>query len=86
MRNMENMKRELLARCLTPLGVKSRSVDQMPGGGGGGGTASLKVGTHCPTTVLVCFFILVGPSVFFDRPLFLKVTDHRPPKSHILNT
>ena len=38
---MENMKRELLARCLTPLGVKSRSVDQMPGGRGGGGAGAL---------------------------------------------
>ena len=39
---------------------------EVGGVGGGGGTASLKLGTHCP----------VRPLVFFDRPLFFRVTDH----------
>ena len=54
-----------------------------PPGGGGGGTDSLKV----PTAKLPP--LLLGPacpSVFFDRPLFFRVTDHRPPKSNILDT
>ena len=51
--------------------------------GGGGGTDSLKVGI--PTAKLPpLLFGPVHPSVFFDRPLFLRVTDYRPPKSDIL--
>ena len=44
----------------------------------------MKVGTHCQTTALI--FGPVCTSVFFDRPLFLRVTDDRPLKSNIFNT
>ena len=43
----------------------------------GGGTASLKVGTHCQSTVPAFWRGL--PLSSFYRPLFFRVLDHRPP-------
>ena len=52
--------------------------------GGGGGTASLKVGTHYQTTAPA--FLRCPPLNLFYHPLYLRVIDHRPPKSNITNT
>ena len=61
-------------RSLQGPGVRAR---------GGGGTASLKVTTHCQTTTPL--FQGSPFLIFFYRPLFLGVADHRPLKSNFLN-
>ena len=69
----------------TTIGAHPAPHPLTPGGRGERGTASLEVGTHCKTMALWPF----GPvrhSVFSDRRLCLRVTDHRPPKSNIPNT
>ena len=64
---------------------ESNTPSSYPSTPGGGGGHCLFEGRYPLPNYCPCFFGPVHPSVFFDRPLFLRVRADHLPKSHILN-
>ena len=67
------------------LGLTQLKGPTCAGGGGGGGEHCLFEGSYRLPNYCPRFFQGCPPRAFFDRPLFLGVTDHRPLTSNFLN-